>query len=132
MYSAFPENEAECYFNCCTIKGGYSGTALITVVKPIKVEFDLGITAHDGEGTVITVEYDEFVLVGAYVPNAGQDLKRLSYRTQEWDRDFYSYCHSLEESRKKPVIITGDLNVAHNEIDIYDTKGKEKVAGYTP
>jgi exodeoxyribonuclease III len=78
------------------------------------------------------MEFKNFVLVVAYVPNAGEGLKRLQYRITKWDVDFHTYLKQLETERGKPVILTGDLNVAHNEIDIYDTKGKEKVPGYTP
>lgn len=78
------------------------------------------------------MEFKNFVLVVAYVPNAGEGLKRLQYRIDKWDTDFHSYLKQLETERAKPVILAGDLNVAHNEIDVYDTKGKEKVPGYTP
>lgn len=74
------------------------------------------------------MEFEKFYLVAAYVPNAGEGLKRLNYRIDQWDKDFQDYLISLP----KPTILTGDLNVAHNEIDIYDPKGKEKVPGYTP
>jgi exodeoxyribonuclease III len=74
------------------------------------------------------MEFDKFFVVAVYVPNAGEGLKRLTYRIDEWDKDFQAHLLSLG----KPVILAGDLNVAHNEIDIYDTKGKEKVPGYTP
>lgn len=101
-------------------------------MKPISVQFDIGISKHDIEGRVITAEFKEFVVVGVYVPNSGDDLRRLKYRTEEWDRDFADYLDKLREERGKPLILTGDLNVAHNEIDIYDPKGKEKVACFTP
>lgn len=92
----------------------------------------MGISKHDGEGRVITAEYKEFILVATYVPNSGEGLKRLKYRVDEWDKDFSAYLLALRASKKKPLIITGDLNVAHNEIDIYDPKGKDKIACYTP
>ena len=72
------------------------------------------------------------MLVAAYVPNAGEGLKRLSYRIEQWDADFHAYLKRLEKEKGKPVILAGDLNVAHHEIDLYDPKGKEKVPGYTP
>ena len=78
----------------------------------------------------MTAEFRDFYLVAAYVPNAGEGLKRLDYRTKEWDRDFIRYLKALE--RRKPVILSGDLNVAHQEIDIYDPAGKARLAGYTP
>lgn len=78
------------------------------------------------------MEFTHFILVAAYVPNAGEGLKRLDFRIKEWDAEFHDYLLSLEKSKGKPVILAGDLNVAHNEKDIYDTKGKEKVAGYSP
>ena len=78
------------------------------------------------------MEFKSFILVCAYVPNAGEGLKRLDYRIKQWDVDFFAYLKDLEKTRCKPVILTGDLNVAHFPIDVYDTKGKEKVPGYTP
>ena len=117
------------YWNCSKLKKGYSGTAVLSKVEPISVEFDFGKAgAHDTEGRTITLEFEAFYLVCVYVPNAGEGLKRLDYRVQEWDRDFQQYVQQL----KKPVIVCGDFNVAHNEIDVYDTKGKEKVPGFTP
>ena len=80
MYEKIPEGYEQ-YWNCCKIKKGYSGTALFTKVKPQRVIFDLGIKKHDGEGRVITAIYNDFILVCAYVPNAGEGLKRLKYRT---------------------------------------------------
>jgi len=81
---AFPEG-TECYFNCSTLKKGYSGTGLLTTLKPLNVQFDLGNKLHDGEGRVITAEFEAFVLVITYVPNAGQKLERLNYRVNKWD-----------------------------------------------
>lgn len=79
----------------------------------------------------MTIEFDKFILVACYTPNAGEGLKRLNYRVNQWDVDFFQYIQKLEE-RNKPVILSGDLNCAHKEIDIYDPKGKEKVPGFTP
>ena len=78
------------------------------------------------------MEFSNFILVSTYVPNAGEGLKRLQYRIDEWDLDFHNYLRELEATKCKPVILAGDLNVAHTEMDIYDTQGKEKVPGYTP
>eukprot|EP00347_Sterkiella_histriomuscorum_P023065 403336088 len=122
----------EQYWNCSKSKKGYSGTGLITKIKPIKVTFDIGIEEHDQEGRVITAEFSKFVLVAVYVPNSGDDLRRLSYRTQEWDKAFFDYLDRTRIETNKPLILTGDLNVARNELDVFDTKGKDKVACYTP
>jgi len=96
-------------------KKGYSGTAIITKTKPIKVSYDLGINEHDKEGRVICAEYDDYFLVCVYVPNSGSELLRLNYR-QKWDKDFCAYIKSLEQI--KPVVACGDFNVAHTSIDL--------------
>lgn len=119
------------YWNGCTAKKGYSGTAIFTKVRPVSVQFDFG-KKHNQEGRSITMEFKKFILVATYVPNAGEGLVRLDYRVNEWDADFHAYLKQLEEDRGKPVVLSGDLNVAHNEIDLYDTKDKHKVPGYTP
>ena len=119
------------FWNCCKIQKGYSGTALLTKVEPINVQYDLGIEKHDGEGRIITAEFKEFVLVTVYVPNSGDGLKRLEYRVKEWDVDFQNHLASLRE-KNKPIILSGDLNVAHNDIDIYDPNGKSSIACFTP
>ena len=109
-------------------KKGYSGTAVISKQEPIKVIPDIGIKEHDMEGRVLCLEYDSFFLVNVYVPNSGNDLKRLDYR-QVWDLDFFNYLKNLEKT--KPVIICGDLNVAHKPIDIARPKANyNKSAGY--
>lgn len=105
--------------------------AIFTKIAPISVKHDIGINKHDQEGRVLTVEYDSFFLVACYTPNAGEGLRRLDYRVDQWDVDFFKYIQSLE-GKGKAVILSGDLNCAHHEIDLYDTKGKEKVPGYTP
>ena len=107
-------------------KKGYAGTAILTKVNTHKMDAHIGVHKHDLEGRATTVEFDEFILIAVYVPNAGDDLRRLKYRTEEWDKDFFDYIDKLRHQSKKPVIVAGDLNVAHNEIDIFDTKGKEK------
>ncbi len=125
-------SEYEQYWNFCKVKKGYAGTAILTKVKPVSVTYDLGISKHDGEGRVVTAEFKDFIIVETYVPNSGDGLKRLKYRINDWDKDFQAYLHKLRVDKKKPVIITGDLNVAHQPIDVFDPKGKEKIAGYTP
>lgn len=101
-------------------------------MQPKNVTYDFGIPKHSQEGRVVTAEFDKFNLVAVYVPNAGVDgLKRLNYRVKEWDADFQKYLKDLETRTKNPVILTGDLNVAHNEIDIFGPKGKERRAGFT-
>ncbi|GHC53699.1 exodeoxyribonuclease III [Ulvibacter litoralis] len=110
-------------------KKGYSGTAILTKSKPINVVNDMGIEAHDNEGRLQCAEYSDFYLVNVYVPNSGQGLKRLSYR-ENWDEDFLAYVKQLE--KVKPVIVCGDLNVAHQAIDLKnDASNYNKTAGYT-
>ncbi len=110
-------------------KKGYSGTAMLTKQEPISVEYDMDIEEHDQEGRVITAEFESFYLVTVYTPNSGSELKRLAYR-QEWDKDFNDYLKVLEE--KKPVVLCGDLNVAHKDIDLARPKPNyNKSAGYT-
>jgi len=109
-------------------KKGYSGTAIISKIEPISVSKDMGIAEHDTEGRILCAEYDKFYLVNVYVPNSGSDLKRLGYR-QEWDKAFFDYLKNLEKS--KPVIVCGDFNVAHKEIDLAHPKANyNKYAGY--
>ena len=107
-------------------KKGYSGTAVFTRVKPLNVTYGLGIEEHDTEGRVITVEYETFYLVNVYTPNSKDGLARLPYR-MEWEDVFRMYLKMLEES--KPVVVCGDLNVAHEEIDLKNPKTKRKNAG---
>lgn len=126
----FPDKYLQ-YWNCCKSSSGYAGTAILTKVKPLDVKFDLGILEHDLEGRTITLEFKEFIIVACYVPNAGQKLDRLSYRTQKWDPDFRKYLKGLEQKKGKCVILCGDLNVAHMEIDIWNAKGNKKSAGFT-
>ena len=109
-------------------KKGYSGTAILTRPRPISVSCGVNIAAHDNEGRVLTAEYPDFFLVNVYVPNSKRELTRLPYR-QEWDRDFLKYLKKLE--RKKPVIFCGDLNVAHNEIDLANPKTNVGNHGFT-
>jgi exodeoxyribonuclease III len=111
------------------VRKGYSGTAVLTKTEPLSVTSDIGITQHDEEGRVICAQYPEFFLVTVYTPNSGNGLRRLEYR-QQWDKDFLTYLQNLEKS--KPVIVCGDLNVAHKEIDLARPKPNyNKTAGYT-
>ena len=110
-------------------KPGYSGTAILSKEKPMKVEYGIGVPDHDKEGRVITATFKDFVVVNTYVPNSGQDLKRLGYRGT-WDADLRAHLVKLA-SGPKPVIFTGDLNVAHQPIDIARPKPNyNKTAGY--
>ncbi len=115
------------YFNSAE-KKGYSGTAIFSKEKPITVSYGIGIEQHDKEGRVITAQYDKFYLVNVYTPNSKKELERLEYR-QEWEEDFRNYLKKLEET--KPVIVCGDLNVAHKEIDLKNPKTNRKSAGFT-
>lgn len=108
---------------------GYSGTLILTPHKPLSVAYGLGIEEHDQEGRVITLEYPDWYLVTVYTPNAKRDLSRLDYRTRQWDVDFLDYVKGLE--RDKPVIFCGDLNVAHQEIDLANPRGNRGNAGFT-
>lgn len=106
-------------FWCCAEKKGYSGTAIFTKHTPLSVTYNLGIPEHDTEGRVITLEYPEFFLVCVYTPNAQDGLRRLDYRMQ-WDDDFRAHIQTLD--RMKPVVVCGDMNVAHEEIDLKNPK----------
>ncbi|MBN2881545.1 exodeoxyribonuclease III [Candidatus Woesearchaeota archaeon] len=109
-------------------KKGYSGTLILSRVEPLAVVYDIGIEEHDSEGRVITLEFDKFFLVNVYVPNSQRGLLRLDYR-QKWDSDFLKFLKSLEE--QKPVLFCGDLNVAHNDIDLANPSSNHKNAGFT-
>ena len=110
-------------------KKGYSGTAIFSKIKPLNVKNDLGIRKHDTEGRVITAEFKDYFLVTVYTPNSKRELLRLDYRQKEWDVDFLKYLKELE--KQKPVIFCGDLNVAHQEIDLKNPKTNHKNAGFT-
>lgn len=114
---------------CAAEKKGYSGTAVFTRVEPLSVSYGIGVDVHDHEGRVITCEYEDFYLVNVYVPNSQNELKRLDYRMQ-WEDDFRAYLTGLDEV--KPVVVCGDLNVAHTEIDLKNPKTNTKNAGFTP
>ncbi|MEQ8335705.1 MAG: exodeoxyribonuclease III [Cyclobacteriaceae bacterium] len=122
-------SEYETFVNSSKERKGYSGTAILTKTKPVEVSEDIGIEEHDMEGRVITAEYDSFILVTVYTPNSGEGMKRLDYR-KTWDEAFLEHIQALEE--KKPVVICGDLNVAHQDIDIARPKANyNKTSGYT-
>ena len=115
------------YWNCAE-KKGYSGTAVFSKTEPLSVAYGLGLPEHDAEGRVITLEYPEFFLVNVYTPNSQQELARLSYR-MEWEDAFREYLVKLDA--QKPVIVCGDMNVAHNEIDLKNPKTNRRSAGFT-
>ena len=109
-------------------KKGYSGTAIYTKHQPLSVSYGIGIEEHDQEGRVITLEMESFYLITVYVPNSQDGLRRLDYR-MAWEDAFLAYLKKLEE--KKPVVVCGDLNVAHREIDLKNPKSNRKNAGFT-
>ena len=116
-----------CYLNPAERKG-YSGTLVYTKKEPINVTYGIGIEEHDHEGRVITVEFEDYFLVNEYVPNVKRDLSRLDYR-MKWEDDFKNYLKGLE--KKKPVVVCGDFNVAHTEMDIKNAKSNRGNAGFT-
>lgn len=122
---SFPGYES--YWNYAD-KKGYSGTAVYTKHKPLNVTYGIDIDEHDHEGRVITLEMADFYLVTVYTPNSQDGLRRLDYR-MKWEDDFQAYLHKLDE--KKPVIVCGDMNVAHQEIDLKNPKTNRKNAGFT-
>ena len=122
---SFPGYES--YWNYAD-KKGYSGTAIYTKHKPLNVTYGIDIDEHDHEGRVITLEMADFYLVTVYTPNSQDGLRRLDYR-MKWEDDFQAYLHKLDE--KKPVIVCGDMNVAHQEIDLKNPKTNHKNAGFT-
>lgn len=117
------------YFSTCIRKKGYSGTSIWSKKKPINVFYGINKEEHDQEGRVITLEFDNFFLIHVYTPNSGQALARLNYRVNKWDVEFRKYTNNLQS--KKPIVICGDLNVAHKEIDIHSPKTNLKSAGFT-
>ncbi len=121
----FPEYQL--YMNSAERKG-YSGTAILSKTEPLGVSYDIGVAEHDTEGRVTCAEFDDFFLVNVYVPNSGSELLRLDYR-QQWDKAFFDYLKNLEKT--KPVVVCGDFNVAHTEIDLARPKANyNKSAGY--
>lgn len=117
----------EQYWNYA-VKKGYSGTAVFTKIKPVSSSCGIGIEEHDNEGRVITLEFNEYFLVNVYTPNSKRELERLEYR-MKWEDDFRMYLKQLEET--KPVIVCGDMNVAHKEIDIKNPGSNKRSAGFT-
>lgn len=117
-----------CYFNSAE-KKGYSGTAIFTKQEPISVIYGIGIKKHDTEGRIITLEFDKYYMITIYVPNSKRTLERLDYR-MEWEDAVRTYLKNL--SKKKPIILCGDLNVAHKEIDLYNPNEAIGHVGYTP
>ncbi len=115
------------YWNYAQRKG-YSGTAIFTKKEPLSVQYGIGIEEHDKEGRVITLEYPDFYMITVYTPNSQNELKRLDYR-MEWEDAFLVYLKNLE--KKKPVVVCGDMNVAHKEIDLKNPKTNRKNAGFT-
>ena len=109
-------------------KKGYSGTSIFTKKEPLNVIYGMGIEEHDQEGRLITLEFEDFYMVTVYTPNSQSELKRLNYR-MKWEDDFKKYLKELD--KKKPVIVCGDLNVAHKEIDLKNPKTNRKNAGFT-
>lgn len=109
-------------------KKGYSGTAIFTKKEPLSVSYGIGIEKHDTEGRVITLEFEDFFMITVYTPNSQTELARLDYR-MEWEEDFREYLNNL--NAKKPIIVCGDLNVAHKEIDLKNPKTNRKNAGFT-
>ncbi len=130
MQEGQAEIESEGYYQYMNSakKKGYSGTMIFTKQKPLNVTKGINIEEHDQEGRVLTAEYDDFFLVTCYTPNSQNELKRLSYR-MEWEDSFLAYIKQLDS--KKPVVLCGDLNVAHQEIDIKNAKTNQRNAGFT-
>ncbi len=120
--------EGYCAFWNYAEKKGYSGTAVFSKKEPLNVKYGMGIEEHDKEGRLITLEFDDFYLLTVYVPNAQRELTRLDYR-MKWEDAFFEYIKALD--RKKPVIFCGDLNVAHEEIDLKNPKTNRNNAGFT-
>ena len=125
------KNKYFIYFSPCKVKAGYSGTAILTKKEPIKVTYGLHVDdkEYDDEGRVITCEFSKFYLIHVYTPNSGEVLKRLEYRTKTWDPAFTKYINKLQQNKK--VILCGDLNVAHKEIDLKNPKTNLRSAGFT-
>jgi len=117
------------FYSTCTARKGYSGTAIWSKKKPKSIKYGLDIASHNKEGRVITLEFDDFILIHVYTPNSGQVLQRLNYRVKEWDVAFWNYIEKLQKT--KSVIVCGDLNVARSEIDLHSPKTNLKSAGYT-
>ena len=118
------------YWNFSITKKGYSGVGVLSKILPISCKYGIGIEEHDGEGRVVTLEFEDFYLVSVYVPNSGDRASRLPYRTKKWDPDFKSFLENLRKS--KSVLLVGDLNVAHKNIDVHDPVSCAKYPGFLP
>ncbi len=127
QFPGAPEGYPYVYLNCAE-KKGYSGTAIFSRTEPLHVSYDMGVEEHDHEGRIICAEYPAFFLVCCYTPNSQRELTRLDYRMR-WEDDFHAYLKRLDET--KPVILCGDLNVAHEEIDLKNPKTNHLNAGFT-
>lgn len=112
------------YWHCCRMRKGYSGTAILTKVEPIRVQYELGIPELDQEGRLLTIEFNNFIIIAVYAPNSKPDLSRLHERVEKWDHEIRKHICQLRESTQKTVILAGDLNVCHNPIDLYDPVGQ--------
>lgn len=124
----FPLQDFPYHYWSSAEKAGYAGTAIFSKIKSLSVSYGMNIKEHDQEGRIVCCEFADFYLVNVYVPNSGRELPRLKYR-QQWDKDFLYYLKTLE--KKKPVIICGDFNVAHTELDLANPKSNyNKTAGY--
>lgn len=123
----FKPQNYNAYWNSA-IKKGYSGTAIFTKKKPLNVKYGIGIDEHDSEGRVITLEYEDFFMINCYTPNSQRELARLQYR-MKWENDFRDYLIKMDKI--KPIILCGDLNVAHNEIDLKNPSSNKHNAGFT-
>ena len=117
------------YWSPCQTKKGYSGTAIFSKKKPLRVKYGIDIKGTDDEGRVITLEFKKYFLVHVYTPNSGQGLVRLKYRTETWDRKFRLYLKKIQ--KLKPIVVCGDLNVANEEIDIANPSSNKRNAGFT-
>lgn len=125
------ENKYNIYWSLCSIKKGYSGTAILSKQKPNKVDYGLLYKKKqiDNEGRVITLEFNDYYLIHVYTPNSGRALERLEERTNKWDKAFSKYIKKLQ--KEKDVIVCGDLNVAHEDIDIHNPKTNHRTTGFT-
>ena len=119
------------FLNCCKIKRYYSGVGIATKYKPLNITHNMGVPELDKEGRVLTMEFAHFVVVVCYTPNAGDKGKRLDYRVNHWDPAFRQYVKELKQQKRKPLIVCGDLNVAHSEIDLYDPDGNRGEGCFT-
>lgn len=131
QYANYFPSEYKLFFNSCKETDTYSGTGICTSFKPMNIMNGIGITEHDQEGRVVTAEFETFFLVAVYVPFSGSALKRLEYRTKSWDPAFLAHLKKLKK-RNKNIVVVGDLNVAHQFIDLFEPeRAKNRIAGFT-